>query len=250
MGLFRSRHFRWSHFRTPQPRHPTGISLLTTALNMKLCFFENINIKHIERSTGKVNFFGCQRQGYISNASAWTGGYFSTTGGHKWTSLSSKPPSRADIFKRKRYSMTYYKTVITYVPIWEQCLSAAATAAYRDVTNVDGGNVGVGLTVGTLVVTAVTSSDVLREMVSPTMAATMRATTMTADKMKVLREDSLEGQETITISLTKHDGEAVADDSSKWPADCPIAGLILGLRPANERRRYFVTMSLSDWVQA
>ena len=54
---------------------------------------------------------------------------------------------------------------------------------------------GVGLTVGTLVVTAVTSSGVLREMVSPTMAATMRATTMTADKMKVLREDSLEGQE-------------------------------------------------------
>ena len=27
-------------------------------------------------------------------------------------------------------------------------------------------------------------------------------------------------------------------------------GLILGLRPANERRRYFVTTSLSGWVQA
>ena len=28
-----------------------------------------------------------------------------------------------------------------------------------------------------------------------------------------------------------------------------ISGLILGLRPANERRRYFVTMSLIGWAQ-
>ena len=28
------------------------------------------------------------------------------------------------------------------------------------------------------------------------------------------------------------------------------AGLILGLRPANERRRYFVTTSLINWAQA
>ena len=28
------------------------------------------------------------------------------------------------------------------------------------------------------------------------------------------------------------------------------AGLILGLRTANERRRYFVTMSLIGWAQA
>ena len=28
------------------------------------------------------------------------------------------------------------------------------------------------------------------------------------------------------------------------------AGLILGLHPANERRRYFVTASLIGWVQA
>ena len=27
------------------------------------------------------------------------------------------------------------------------------------------------------------------------------------------------------------------------------AGLILGLRPANERRHYFVTMSLIGWAQ-
>ena len=31
---------------------------------------------------------------------------------------------------------------------------------------------------------------------------------------------------------------------------CPISGLILGLRPANERRRYFVTTSLIGWAQA
>ena len=30
---------------------------------------------------------------------------------------------------------------------------------------------------------------------------------------------------------------------------CSIAGLILGLRPANERRRYFVTPSLIGWAQ-
>ena len=28
------------------------------------------------------------------------------------------------------------------------------------------------------------------------------------------------------------------------------AGLILGLRPVNERRRYFVTTSLIGWAQA
>ena len=28
-----------------------------------------------------------------------------------------------------------------------------------------------------------------------------------------------------------------------------MPGLILGLRPANERRRYFVTTSLTGWVQ-
>ena len=29
-----------------------------------------------------------------------------------------------------------------------------------------------------------------------------------------------------------------------------ISGLILGLRPANERRQYFVTTSLIGWAQA
>ena len=29
-----------------------------------------------------------------------------------------------------------------------------------------------------------------------------------------------------------------------------LSGLVLGLRPANERRRYFVTTSLIGWVQA
>ena len=34
------------------------------------------------------------------------------------------------------------------------------------------------------------------------------------------------------------------------PQCVDIAGLILGLHPANERQRYFVTASLIDWVQA
>ena len=38
------------------------------------------------------------------------------------------------------------------------------------------------------------------------------------------------------------------------PAEVPVmidteSGLILGLRPANERRRYFVTTSPIGWVQ-
>ena len=36
-------------------------------------------------------------------------------------------------------------------------------------------------------------------------------------------------------------------ESQEWEH---ITGLILGWRPANERRRYFVTMSLIGWVQA
>ena len=33
-------------------------------------------------------------------------------------------------------------------------------------------------------------------------------------------------------------------------ASVAMAGLILGWRPANERRRYFVTTSLIGWAQA
>ena len=43
----------------------------------------------------------------------------------------------------------------------------------------------------------------------------------------------------------------VETDGLKWGA-CKYtaaAGLILGLRPANGRRRYFVTTSLIGWVQ-
>ena len=36
----------------------------------------------------------------------------------------------------------------------------------------------------------------------------------------------------------------------KWPVMQGQLGLILGLRPANERWRYFVTTSLIGWVQA
>ena len=35
-----------------------------------------------------------------------------------------------------------------------------------------------------------------------------------------------------------------------YQASCVYAGLILGLRPANKRRRYFVTTSLIAWAQA
>ena len=39
--------------------------------------------------------------------------------------------------------------------------------------------------------------------------------------------------------------------SPRWKnVDSSNSGLILGLRPANERRRYFVTTSLNGWAQA
>ena len=41
--------------------------------------------------------------------------------------------------------------------------------------------------------------------------------------------------------LNINESEMVVDD---------VSGLILDLRPANERRRYFVTPSLIGWVQA
>ena len=37
-------------------------------------------------------------------------------------------------------------------------------------------------------------------------------------------------------------------NTDDWPAQLE-ARLILGLRPANERQRYFVTMSLIGWAQ-
>ena len=37
---------------------------------------------------------------------------------------------------------------------------------------------------------------------------------------------------------------------SATQATAKPAGLILGLRPANERRRYFITTSLIGWAQA
>ena len=47
----------------------------------------------------------------------------------------------------------------------------------------------------------------------------------------------------------------IANHISKWrnistPILNYLTGLILGLRPANERRRYFVTTSLIGWPQA
>ena len=35
-----------------------------------------------------------------------------------------------------------------------------------------------------------------------------------------------------------------------WISFITVTGLILGLHPANERRRYFVMASLIGWVQA
>ena len=43
--------------------------------------------------------------------------------------------------------------------------------------------------------------------------------------------------------LTHNQPESVMEDKKHNP------GLILGLRPANERRRYFVTTSLIGWAQ-
>ena len=46
-------------------------------------------------------------------------------------------------------------------------------------------------------------------------------------------------------------GDAAGATTSFWKRDYNdfITGVILGLRPANERRRYFVMTSLVGWVQ-
>ena len=41
----------------------------------------------------------------------------------------------------------------------------------------------------------------------------------------------------------------VGSKSTFFPASVMFSGLILGLRPANERRRYKVTPSLIGWAQ-
>ena len=49
-----------------------------------------------------------------------------------------------------------------------------------------------------------------------------------------------------TKGLQNHEG-IMACLQDAWKT---IAGMNLGLHPANERQRYFVTMSLIGWVQA
>ena len=41
----------------------------------------------------------------------------------------------------------------------------------------------------------------------------------------------------------------IDDLIQNWGNSLALTGLILGLRPASERRRYFVKMSLIGWVQ-
>ena len=50
-----------------------------------------------------------------------------------------------------------------------------------------------------------------------------------------------EGNPLVAIGKMGQQGHPVI----KWA----VAGLILGLRPANERRRFFVTTSLIAWAQ-
>ena len=48
---------------------------------------------------------------------------------------------------------------------------------------------------------------------------------------------------------TKHTHNMKRNQCTYFLGKYYITGLILGLRPANERRRYFVTTSLIGWVQ-
>ena len=38
-------------------------------------------------------------------------------------------------------------------------------------------------------------------------------------------------------------------DNGSVIRETPVSGLILGLHPANEKQRYFVTLSLIGWAQ-
>ena len=52
---------------------------------------------------------------------------------------------------------------------------------------------------------------------------------------------------TIVVMLPSRDMILITNDNG---AGNILSGLILGLRPANERRRYFVTASLIGWAHA
>ena len=52
----------------------------------------------------------------------------------------------------------------------------------------------------------------------------------------------------IALKFDWHLCSCAADLAVRFLSDM-ITGLILGLRPANERRRYFVMTSLIDWAQ-
>ena len=52
------------------------------------------------------------------------------------------------------------------------------------------------------------------------------------------------------MALQKYDFELTQDNLCLALTGIYITGLILGLRPTNERRRYFVTTSLIGWAQA
>ena len=61
---------------------------------------------------------------------------------------------------------------------------------------------------------------------------------------------------TAAMVLTMQDKQILVFNVGVFPAPVPSemienpnTGLILGLRPANERWRYFVTMSLIGWAQ-
>ena len=61
----------------------------------------------------------------------------------------------------------------------------------------------------------------------------------------------VDGSQRFVIMTITHAADGIkADTMTPFRFQWHNAGLILGLRPANERRRYFVTTSLIGWVQA
>ena len=62
----------------------------------------------------------------------------------------------------------------------------------------------------------------------------------------VILDSRLQHTLPIQIILVNISGMNILNDLTQHT----LAGLILGLRPANERRRYFVTTSLIGWAQA
>ena len=73
---------------------------------------------------------------------------------------------------------------------------------------------------------------------------------MKASRIRRLKQNNRHNTVSSLFTSRHHGGHEIPKKQQKRYNGFITAMLILGLRPANEKRRYFVTTSLVDWAQA